>query len=108
MSYLASPRTYSLASAGSEDPKTIPFWYHNGMSKQLTVRLPDDLVDFIDQRVEHGGAASRAAVVAAAVERERRREIAARDVAILTRSSSPDELDDLADFATHVALDDLT
>lgn len=78
------------------------------MSKQLTVRLPDDLVDFIDQRVEHGEAASRAAVVAAAVERERRREIAARDVAILVRSPGPDGLDDLAEFATHVPLDDLT
>jgi len=78
------------------------------MSKQLTVRLPDELVDFIDQRVERGEAASRAAVVAAAVERERRREIAARDVAILSRSANPDQLDDLADFASHVHLDDLS
>lgn len=78
------------------------------MSKQLTVRLPDDLVEFIDQRVQHGDAASRAAVVAAAVERERRREIAARDVAILARSTSRDDFDDLADFGSQARLDDLT
>ncbi|MDQ6837714.1 MAG: ribbon-helix-helix protein, CopG family [Actinomycetota bacterium] len=77
------------------------------MSRQLTVRLPDDLVEFIDQRVERGEAASRAAVMAAAVDRERRHEIAARDVAILARSPSRDDLDDLADFAAQVPLDDL-
>ena len=77
------------------------------MSKQLTVRLPDDLVEFIDQRVEHGDAASRAAVVAVAVERERRREIEARDVAILARSTSRDDFEDLAHFGSQVLLDDL-
>lgn len=77
------------------------------MSRQVTVRLPDDLVEFIDQRVEHGDAPSRAAVVAGAVDRERRREIAARDVAILARSPSRDDLDDLANFAAQVPLDDL-
>lgn len=77
------------------------------MSRQLTVRLPDDLVEFIDQRVAHGEAASRAAVVAAAVGRERQRQIAARDVAILARSTRRDDLDDLADFAARVPLDDL-
>lgn len=77
------------------------------MSKQITVRLPDDLVEFIDQRVEHGDAVSRAVVVAVAVERERRREVIARDVAILARSEGPDDFDDLADFGSHVALGDL-
>lgn len=71
------------------------------MSKQLTVRLPDKLVDFIDQRVEQGDATSRAGVVAAALDRERRREIAARDAAILARVVSDD--DDLDELATHGA-----
>ena len=52
------------------------------MGKQLTVRLPDALVEFIDQQVEHGEATSRAAVVAAALDQQRRQEIADRDAAI--------------------------
>ncbi len=77
------------------------------MSKQLTVRLPDDLVAFIDERVEHGTAKSRAAVVATAVERERRRYVAERDAEILARSTSGDDLDDLAAFSAQTSLDDL-
>lgn len=77
------------------------------MSKQLTVRLPDDLVEFIDQRVEHGRAKSRAAVVATAVDRERRREVAERDAEILARSTAKDDFDDLAGFSARTALDDL-
>jgi len=56
----------------------IPKWHHAGMSKQIAVRLPDDLVDFIDQLIDRGDATSRAVVVARAVAKERRREIAAR------------------------------
>lgn len=77
------------------------------MSRQLTVRLPDDLVEYIDRRVAHGDASSRAAVVATAVDRERRREIAERDAAILARALRGDDLDDLAGFAAGVLMDDL-
>ncbi|MGH4018375.1 MAG: YlcI/YnfO family protein [Pseudonocardiaceae bacterium] len=78
------------------------------MSRQIAVRLPDDLVEFIDQLVEHGQASSRAAVVAQAVARERRREIAARDAAILAREAGTDaDLDGLAKFAARTPLDDL-
>ncbi|MGH3829582.1 MAG: YlcI/YnfO family protein [Pseudonocardiaceae bacterium] len=77
------------------------------MSKQITVRLPDDIVEFIDQLVAHGQASSRAVVVARAVERERRREIAARDTAILAQSGGDPELDSLAEYAARTALDDL-
>jgi Arc/MetJ-type ribon-helix-helix transcriptional regulator len=76
------------------------------MSRQLTVRLRDDLVEFIDQRVEHGAARSRAAVVVAALHRERRREIAERDAEILARSKG-DDFDDLAGFSAQTPLDDL-
>lgn len=79
--------------------------YHSGMSKQIAVRLPDDLVEFIDRLVEHGHAASRAAVVAHALDQERRQEIAARDAAILAQTD-PD-LDGLAEFAARTPLDDL-
>jgi Arc/MetJ-type ribon-helix-helix transcriptional regulator len=77
------------------------------MSKQLTVRLPEEIVDFIDQCVEGGKASSRAAVVAAAVDRERRRAIAEHDVAILTRAGSSDDFDELAAYASRTDLADL-
>ncbi|MHB1535509.1 MAG: ribbon-helix-helix domain-containing protein [Acidimicrobiales bacterium] len=77
------------------------------MSRQLTVRLPDDLVEFIDHQIEAGDATSRAAVVAAALERQRRRDIAERDAAILCRATAGDDLDALAAFAARTPLDDL-
>lgn len=43
--------------------KALPFRYHYGMSKQIAVRLPDDLVDFVDEIVDSGTERSRAAVV---------------------------------------------
>lgn len=64
-------------------------------------------MEFIDERVEHGAAKSRAAVVAAAVDRERRRQVAERDAEILARSKGGDDLDDLAVFSARTTLDDL-
>ncbi len=76
------------------------------MTRQIAVRLPDDIVDFIDQAVADGRARSRAAVVSKAVERERRRQLAARDVEILTASASnDDDLDGLATYAAKVPLE---
>ncbi|MHB1501606.1 MAG: antitoxin [Candidatus Dormibacteria bacterium] len=72
-----------------------------------SARLPDDLVAFIDQLVDHGRARSRAVVVARAVDRERRREIAARDAAILSQASGDPDLDMLALYAARTPLDDL-
>ncbi|TQN42098.1 hypothetical protein FHU33_1491 [Blastococcus colisei] len=77
------------------------------MSKQIAVRLPDDLVDFVDTLVAHGRATSRAAVVTRALERERRREVAARDAEILAANPHDPDLDALADFAATVRMDDL-
>jgi Arc/MetJ-type ribon-helix-helix transcriptional regulator len=45
------------------------------MSKQIAVRLPDELVAFVDEVIESGAEPSRAAVVARALERERRRAV---------------------------------
>lgn len=77
------------------------------MSKQLTVRLADDLVEFIDRRIKDGEASSRAAVVAAAIDRERRRAIAERDAAILAKAAGCDDLNDLAVYASRADLADL-
>ena len=69
------------------------------MSKQIAVRLPDELVAFIDDVVESGSERSRAAVVTRALERERRRLIAARDAEVLARMGPDHELDALAGYA---------
>jgi Arc/MetJ-type ribon-helix-helix transcriptional regulator len=68
------------------------------MSKQIAVRLPDELVDFVDGVVESGGGRSRAAVVTRALERERRRMIAARDAQILVGTGQDPELAGLAEY----------
>jgi Arc/MetJ-type ribon-helix-helix transcriptional regulator len=70
------------------------------MSKQIAVRLPDELVDFVDRAVESGTERSRAAFVARALERERRRLLAARDAEILARTGVDPELEGLAEYAS--------
>ena len=77
----------------------IPNWYRFGMSKQIAVRLADDLVEFVDEIVGTGRERSRAAVVTRALERERRRVIAARDAEILARTGPDPELAGLAEHA---------
>jgi Arc/MetJ-type ribon-helix-helix transcriptional regulator len=73
------------------------------MSKQIAVRLPDELVEFVDVLVESGGGRSRATVVARALERERRRMIAARDAEILSGHGPDLELAGLAEHAAGLA-----
>jgi Arc/MetJ-type ribon-helix-helix transcriptional regulator len=69
------------------------------MSKQIAVRLPDELVDFVDEVVDSGAGRSRAAVVTRALERERRRVIAARDAQILAHAGPDPDLTALAELA---------
>jgi Arc/MetJ-type ribon-helix-helix transcriptional regulator len=69
------------------------------MSKQIAVRLSDELVAFVDELVDSGAERSRAAVVSRALTRERRRSIAARDAEILSRSGPDLELRGLAEHA---------
>lgn len=83
----------------------LPFCYHFGMSKQIAVRLPDDLVDFVDEIVDSGDERSRAAVVSRALERERRRALAERDARILARTGSDPELAGLAEYAAGLPRD---
>ena len=69
------------------------------MSKQIAVRLPNELVDFVDEIVASGAERSRAAVVTSALKRERGRAVAARDAQILARSGHDPELAGLAEHA---------
>ncbi|MDW5598728.1 ribbon-helix-helix domain-containing protein [Conexibacter stalactiti] len=75
------------------------------MSKQIAVRLPDELVDFVDEIVRSGAERSRAAVVIRALERERRRAVAARDAEILARSGPDPDLAGLAGYAAGLPSD---
>jgi antitoxin MazE3 len=67
------------------------------MSKQIAVRLPDELVEFVDEAVASGAGRSRAAVLMRALERERRRVVAMRDAQILARTGPDPELAGLAE-----------
>jgi len=71
------------------------------------VRLPDDLVEFVDQVVEHGRAGSRAEVVTRVLDRERRRLLATEDVAILAGPGDDPGFDELAAFSARTSLDDI-
>jgi Arc/MetJ-type ribon-helix-helix transcriptional regulator len=73
------------------------------MSKQIAVRLPEDLVRFVDDVVEAGDQPSRAAVVTKALQRERRRVAAARDAQLLAASGPDPDLAALAEFAAGVS-----
>ncbi|MGI8660477.1 MAG: antitoxin [Thermoleophilaceae bacterium] len=75
------------------------------MSRQIAVRLPEDIVDFVDALVSEGKASSRAVVVNRALERERRRAVAARDVAILAQTGDDLDMDSLTEHVAHAPLD---
>jgi Arc/MetJ-type ribon-helix-helix transcriptional regulator len=70
------------------------------MSTQIAIRLPEEMVAFLDKAVAEGKAASRAALVGVALEREMRRLAAQSDAAILRERGSADELDALVTWTT--------
>jgi Arc/MetJ-type ribon-helix-helix transcriptional regulator len=72
------------------------------MSTQIAVRLPDELVAYIDTLVA-AGASSRAAVVARALHLYQQQLMGARDARILEESGDYDDFDELVG---HSALDD--
>lgn len=77
------------------------------MSTQIAVRLPDEMVAFLDQAVAQGRAASRAALVGAALEREMRRLAAETDAATLRQRGATDDLDPLVQWTVgHLTLAD--
>ena len=65
------------------------------MSAQITVRLPGDLVSFLDEAVSDGRVLSRAALVTQAPEREMHRQAAVNGAGVLERQGIFDELDEL-------------
>jgi Arc/MetJ-type ribon-helix-helix transcriptional regulator len=93
-----------IHAAGARPHRLLPYCYHSGMSKQIAVRLPDELVDFVDELVGSGAGRSRAAVVTVALEREHRRAVAARDAEILARTGPDPELAGLAEHAAGLPL----
>ncbi len=77
------------------------------MSTQIAVRLPDEMVVFLDRAVAAGEAPSRAALVTSALEREMRRLVAERDARILGAKGAADDLDDLVAWtSTSVRVED--
>ncbi len=77
------------------------------MSTQIAVRLPDEMVAFLDRTVATGQASSRAALVASAVEREMRRLAAEQDAKILRTQGAEDDLDELVRWTTtHARIED--
>ena len=68
------------------------------MAKQIAVRLPESMVDFLDRAVTEGNAPSRAALVSTALEREMRRLAGERDAQILRSLGTADDLDDLVSW----------
>jgi Arc/MetJ-type ribon-helix-helix transcriptional regulator len=77
------------------------------MSTQIAVRLPDEMVAFLDRTVAAGRARSRAALVAAAVEREMRRQAAEHDAEVLREHGSADDLDGLVQWSsTNLGVED--
>lgn len=75
------------------------------MSTQIAVRLPDEIIAFLDREVSEQRAPSRAAVVLRALQREQRRQIAARDAQILAAAGADPDLDALADHVVRLPLD---
>ena len=72
----------------------IPKWYHIGMSIQIAVRLPDEVVEYLDGLVNNG-AGSRAAVVIRALSLYRQQLRGEQDARILEESGDYDDFDEM-------------
>jgi Arc/MetJ-type ribon-helix-helix transcriptional regulator len=77
-------------------PSCIPERYHVGMSTQIAVRLPDELVAYVDRAVAEGRVRSRAELVARLIERDARRQRAEEDLAVLAAKGVVRDPDALA------------
>ncbi len=73
------------------------------MTTQIAVRLPDEIVEYIDRQVRDGRRKSRADLITRLLARELRRERAAEDVQRIIadrEANGPDhDMDDLARWA---------
>ncbi|MGV9409674.1 ribbon-helix-helix domain-containing protein [Nocardia sp. NPDC003693] len=70
------------------------------MSKQITILLPDELVDFVDAQVAAQHCGSRAALIVAALEHYREHTIGESIVAGYTAVPDGDDLDEFLSDAT--------
>ena len=75
------------------------------MTKQIAVRLPDDIVDFMDDLIARGDEASRASIVLRALKRERRRLGTLQDIEILKRLGPDSDMDALAAHSVRQPID---
>ncbi len=75
------------------------------MSTQIAVRLPDDMVRFVDQLVEKGRGSSRAAVIVRALNRERRHEMAVQDAQIYAEAGEDADMIDLVRYLSGQPVD---
>jgi Arc/MetJ-type ribon-helix-helix transcriptional regulator len=74
------------------------------MSTQIAVRLPEELVEFLDELVASGRFDSRAAVVTRELQRLQRRLIAEKDAELYRAHGEDPELAGLAEWtARHTA-----
>ena len=85
---------------------SIPQRYHDGMSTQIAVRLPDETVAYLDDLVRSGAVESRAAAVKIALERDRRRRRSEADIAIVL-ADQDDGLDGLTSHGIPPSLSEL-
>ena len=80
--------------------------YGLAVSIQIAVRLPDQLVNSLDELVDSGAARSRASVIERALLRELRYQRMVQEVEILNSEIGADEdLDSLARFGSGLPLD---
>jgi len=83
-------------------PHCIPKWYHRFVSTQIAVRLPDELVAYVDDAVAAGRVKSRAELVARLIERDARRQRAEDDLQRLAERGALDD-PELLDIVRSVA-----
>jgi Arc/MetJ-type ribon-helix-helix transcriptional regulator len=69
-----------------------------GVNTQIAVRLPDELVQYIDDLIEQRIVKSRAEFVAKAIARERRHRGALADIEVLKRLDGDPDLDALTHY----------
>ena len=74
------------------------------MSQQIAVRLPEEVVAYLDERARSVGE-SRAAVILRALDLQRARESAERDAQILAETGDYEDLKGLAAFSAAQATD---
>ncbi|GGM22035.1 hypothetical protein ACFFX1_00955 [Dactylosporangium sucinum] len=77
------------------------------MTTQIAVRLPDEIVEYVDALVAAGAARSRAAVVLRALERDRQEHMAERDARIYAalQGDDRDDFDGMASWSVRQSMD---